>query len=451
MKIIIAGGGKVGSTLTRQLSADGYDLTLIDQNQNVLENIQEKYDVMSVTGNCASMETLLNAGVKDADLLIAATSTDELNLLCCITAYGLNPDIHTIARIRNPEYSDQIFSMRHLFSLSLSVNPEKQAAVEIERLLQIPGFLKREKFAKGRVEIVELKIDAGSKLCNVPLSEMHSIVKCKVLVCTVLRGGNATAPDGNFILQEGDRIFVTAPTENLTVLLKNLGIITRKVNRVLICGGSRITYYLAQKLINSGITVQIVERNYDICLRLANALPEASIVHADASDQSVLDSEGIADCSAVVTLTGLDELNMIISLYASSLGVPHTITKIGHMDAGRITDALPLGSTISPKELCANTIVRYVRAMQNQTGAALSVHTIADGQIEALEFRVDSSTPHCGKPLKEIKLKSNVLITCITHKSDTIIPNGDSSYNIGDTIIIVSGNHQIHNLNDIFA
>ena len=221
MKIIIAGDGKMGSTLTRQLSMEGYDLTLIDSNPKVLGSSEERYDVLVVQGNCASMEVLLQAGVKDADLLIAVTGADEINLLCCMTAHGLNPRLHTIARVRNPEYADQIYKMRGMFALSMAVNPEKQAAQEIERLLQYPGFLKRDTFAKGRVEIVELRIDEHSKLCNVALKDMNNIVKCKILVCAVLRNGKAFAPDGNFVLQERDRIFVTAATSVLTILLKN--------------------------------------------------------------------------------------------------------------------------------------------------------------------------------------------------------------------------------------
>lgn len=237
MKIIIAGDGKVGAILTRQLSAEGYDLTLIDANLKVLESTEERYDIMAVQGNCASMEVLEQAGIREADLLIAVTNADEVNLLCCMTAHGMNPDIHTIARIRNPEYTEQIYKMQNLFALSMMINPERQAALEIERLLKYPGFLKRDTFAKGRVEIVELRVEAGHKLCNIALNDLYNIVKCKILVCTVIRNGKAVAPGGNFVLMEGDRIFVTAPANVLTMLLKNLGIITHKVKRVILCGG----------------------------------------------------------------------------------------------------------------------------------------------------------------------------------------------------------------------
>ncbi|MDE7323897.1 MAG: Trk system potassium transporter TrkA [Lachnospiraceae bacterium] len=451
MKIIIAGEGKVGAILTRQLSAEGYDLTLIDANMKVLESTEERYDIMAVQGNCASMEILEQAGIREADLLIAVTNADEVNLLCCMTAHGMNPDIHTIARIRNPEYTEQIYKMQNLFALSMMINPERQAAVEIERLLKYPGFLKRDTFAKGRVEIVELRVEAGHKLCNIALNDLYSIVKCKILVCTVIRNGRAVAPGGNFVLMEGDRIFVTAPANVLTILLKNLGIITHKVKRVILCGGGRVSYYLAQSLIKNGIGVQIVEQDYDRCIQLANVLPQASVIHGDASREFLLDNEGISDCDALVTLTGVDEMNIIISLYGSSCKVPQIITKLGRLENNTILDSLPIGSIISPKELCCNHIVRYVRAMENQTGAALTIHTIADGQAEAVEFVVDKNTFHCGEPLKKLKLKKNVLIVCIMHGMKLDIPSGDSCFEYGDTVIVVTGaGRVIYQLNDIF-
>lgn len=452
MNVIIAGNGKVGATLARQLSAEGHDLTMIDVNSKLLERTVEQIDVMAVPGNCASMSVLLEAGVKDADLLIAATDMDEVNLLCCMTAHGINSKIHTIARIRNPEYTDQIMEMRETFNLSLTVNPEKQAALEIERLLKFPGFLKRDSFAKGRAEIVELRVDAKSKLCNVSLIEMNNIVKCRVLVCAVLRNGTAVAPGGNFVLREGDRIFVTAPTANLAVLLKNLGIMTRRVRRVILCGGDRIGYYLAKALEKDGIAVQIIERDEKRCRELASLLPGVCVVQGDGSNQGLLQSEGLGQADSVLTLTGLDEMNMIISLYAASQGVPQVITKLGRTENIHLADSLALGSVICPRELCSNTIVRYVRAMQNQVGAAVSIHTIADGQAEAVEFLVDETTKNRGIPLKEIKLRDNVLVASITHGAHTKIPNGDSVFQDGDTVVVVtSGRGVLNQINDIFA
>ena len=452
MNIIIAGAGRIGTDLARQLSAEGYNITLIDSDSRVLNASLERYDVMAVHGNCAAMDTLLQAGVQEADLLIAATGADEVNLLCCSTAHGIHSNLHTIARIRNPEYTEQIYAMRDVFGLSMTVNPEKQAAVEIQRLLKYPGFLRRDTFAKGRAEIVELRIDENSKLCNKTLIEMSGIVKCKVLVCAVLRGGNAVAPGGNFVLQEGDRIFVTAPTENLSIMLKNLGIITRRARRVILCGGDSVGYYLAEMLVKGGISVQLIENDPLRCQKLAADLPEVCVVQGDAADHNLLESEGIATCDALVTLTGQDELNMIISLYGNSQKVPQVITKLSHSANRNIIDALALGSIVSPKELCSSNIIRYVRALQNQTGAAVSLHSIADGQAEAVEFLVDSTTKNCGIPLKELQLKPNVLIASITHGSKTEVPNGNSVFLEGDSLVVVtSGRGILQQLNDIFA
>ena len=451
VKIIIAGNGKVGAALTRKLSAEGDELTLIDSNLKVLESSEELYDIMVVEGNCASMEVLKQAGVKDADLLIAMAGADEVNLLCCMTAHAMNANIHTIARVCNPQYMEQIFSMREMFGLSMAVNPERQAAVEIERLLKYPGFLKRDTFTKGRVEIVELRIDSRSKLCNVALNDMYGIVKCKILVCAVSREGKAIAPNGNFILREGDRIFVTAFTNTLTILLKNLGVITHKAKRAILCGGGRVSYYLAKQLENSGMGIQIIEQDAERCRQLAVQLPSACIIQGDASNQLLLEQEGISSCDAVVTLTGLDELNMIISLYGASCKVPQIITKLGHIENTDILGNLSLDSVISPKELCCNTIVQYVRAMKNQTGAALTVHTIADGQAEAMEFLVDGKVKHCGVPLKNLKLKKGVLVVCIAKGAKMEIPNGDSYFNIGDIVYIVTSKEKsIYQLNDMF-
>ncbi len=452
MKIIIAGCGKVGRVLAQQLTAEGHNLTLVDTNNTRLTVTVEKFDAIGVVGNCASKAVLMDAGIGGADLLIAATNADEVNLLCCMTAHGINPDIHTIARVRNPDYTDQIMTMRQVFPLSMIVNPEKQAAVEIERLLKYPGFLGRDSFAKGRAEIVELRVDKDSKLCNVALMDMQSVVKCKVLVCAVLRDGTAVAPSGNFVLQAGDRIFVTASTSDLTVLLKNLGIITRPVRRVLLCGGGRVGYYLASLLEKDRISVQILERNYDRCVELASLLPQASVVHGDCSSQTTLEEQGIDDVDALVAMTGMDETNMVLSMFAKSRKVGQVITKLGREASVRIADSMSLGSLISAQELCSNSIVRYVRAMQNQSGAAISIHTIADGQAEAVEFVVDENTRNINVPLRQMKTKNNVLIASITHGAQTHIPNGDSRFAPGDTVVVVtSGRGVLHQLNDIFA
>ena len=452
MKILIAGCGQVGQTLAQELSAEGHDLTLMDSDPQVLEMGMERYDVIAIQGNCASMQTLHAANVEMADLLIACTGSDELNLLCCMTAHAINPHLHTIARIRNHEYVEQTYRMRDTFALSMIFNPEQQAAQEIERLLRFPGFLKRDSFAKGRVEIVELRVDADSRLCNVPLSALNAIVKCKVLVCTVLREGQAITPDGRFVLHAGDRIFVTAPSENLALLLKNLGIVQHKIRNVMVVGGGTLCYYLANLLQNSSISMTVIEADRARCVELASAFPRVEVICGDAREQSLLESEGISSADALIALTGLDELNLLISLYGQSCRIPQTVTRLENLTETGITRDLTLGSVICPRRLCCNSIVRYVRAMQNQEGAAVAVHSIADGQAEALEFVVDEHTLHCGEPLRKLKLKKNVLLAAITSGGKTEIPSGDSTFAIGDSVVVVeTSDDVILQLNDIFA
>ena len=266
-----------------------------------------------------------------------------------------------------------------------------------------------------------------------------------------LRDSKAIIPDGNFVLQSGDRIFVTASTRELTVFLKNMGIITHRAKRVILCGGGRLSFYLAQLLHQDGIMVEIIEQDYDRCLSLANQLPDVTVVHGDASNEPLQEREGVGECDVLVTLTGVDELNLFISLIGSNAGTPQIITKLGRLSNNRILDKLPAGSTISPKDLCCNDIVRYVRAIRNQTGAAQAVNVIADGQAEAIEFIVDSNTKHCGEPLKKLKLKKNIRVAGINRHNSFEIPNGDSYYENGDGVIIVTGRDEvIYQLNDIF-
>lgn len=452
MKIIVAGDGKVGQMLTRQLSREGHDLTLIDSNPEALEATMEHYDVMSVVGNCASMAVLRNAGVESADLLITATGADETNLLCCMTAHGMNPAIHTIARIRKPEYMESTYTMRRQFALSLVVNPERQAAREIDRLLRYPGFIKREKFANGLVELVGIRIKENSALCNKPLNQMVQITHCQVLVCVVQREGRTIAPTGDFILKAGDTIYVTASASNLLLLMKSLNLDTTPIRTVTICGGGRIAYYLTQLLIREGVRVKIIEQDMERCEVLADVLPEACIVHGDVSLQDTMEREEITSSDALVAMTGLDELNVILSIYARRFDVPMVITKLGRAENLELINQLPVGTIVSPKELSCDTIVRYVRAKKNRIGAAVTVHSIADGLAEAIEFLADENTAHLNEPLKSIELKENVLIASITHGRSIVFPNGDSSFSEGDRIVVVAtGDIVIEQLNDIFA
>lgn len=453
MKILIAGCGEVGETLARQLSVEGYDITLLDSDPRVLETGIERYDVMAVQGNCASMEALRRAGVKKSNLLIACTGSDELNLLCCMTAHTMNPRLHTIARIRDPEYLEQVYEMRDSFGISMTFNPEQDAATEMERVLKYPGFLTRESFMDGRAELAALRIEADSPLCNVPLSSLDSIVKCQVLVCVVLREGTTIIPDGKFVLQEDDRIFVTASSDNLSQMLKNLGIVTHKARKIMVAGGSNVAYYLAKQLKNNrSMEITIIESDAQRCAELAELLPRAHVIQGDPSNQMFLESEGLSFADAFVSVSELDEQNLIASLFAKSRGVGQILTKLGRLENSEFIEDLDLGSIISPAKLSCNTILRYVRAMRNQDGAATAVHNIADGQAEAIEFLVDPDTFYCERPLKQIKLKKNIRLACIARGNDVIIPNGDSCFKEGDSVVVVvNGDEVILNMNDIFA
>lgn len=453
MKIIVAGDGKVGLAIIRLLSSEGHDIVAIDTKANVIQQNGLDYDVMSVIGNCATMETLREADVENTDVLIAATSADETNLLCCLTARKLNPTLHTIARVRNPEYTEQLFKMREDFGLSLIINPEKDAAKEIFRLLQLPGFLRRETFAKGRVEIVELKIDEDSVLNGVKLSRLHyTLGGKKVLVCAIIRNGEAFIPTAETVFCSGDHIYVTAPVTILSHILKKLGITQKRIKHAMLIGGGRVCYYLAKHLTDAGVNVKIIENNSERCDHLANILPSASIVLADGSSQEVLESEGLSEMDALVTLTGLDEQNVISSMYGKTRGVANVVTKVNRMETTGMLEKLEVGGIVSPKELCSANVVQYVRAMDNQAGAAITLHKIANGRIEALEFVINERSRNVGVPLKKIHLKSKVLIACITHQGNNLVPDGNSTFEIGDTVIIITNRETpILQFNDIFA
>lgn len=453
MNIIIVGDGKVGAALATQLSAEGHDITIIDSNSQVLNHSAEKLDVMAVIGNGASMATLQEAGADAADLLIAATSRDELNLLTCLTAKKVGAK-HTIARVRNPEYADQLVSMRDELGLSMTVNPEQAAAHEAYQLLQFPSFLKRESFAKGRVEIVAVPVEPGSKLAGIPLFKLYEIAGVNVLICAVEREDGVHIPSGSFTLQGGDTIYVTAGLPDLARLVKNLQLVERKVKNLLIIGGSRIAFYLAHRCLSSGMSVKIIERDHARCVALAESLPAAVIIEGDGSRQDVLDAEGLRQTDAVVTLTGMDEENLILSMFASHVGVPKVITKINRIEYADVFRKLGIGSVISPKGLCCSNIVRYVRAMTSASGidSVLALHSIVDGQVEALEFLAGPDTRHCGETLKDIPLKKGILVACITHEGKTILPKGDSRFYPGDTVIVVTaGDRVISDLEDIYA
>ncbi|MBQ6691944.1 MAG: Trk system potassium transporter TrkA [Clostridia bacterium] len=451
MKIVIVGDGKVGYTLTKRLSEEGHDIVVIDRDRNVLLQSQEMLDVAVVDGNGASVEVQLEAGVATSDLLIAATSGDEINLLCCVVARKLGCR-HTIARVRNPEYDQQIGFLKDELGLSMVINPEKQAALEIFRLLQFPTFLKRDSFAKGSVELVELKIKEGNVLAGKRLDQFRTLANVNALVCAVDRGDTITIPKGNFTLQVGDKITIAADAGDLVKLIKNLGVYTPKAQHVMIIGGSRTAKYLAQRLIRSKAKLTIIEKDKDRCLALSEDLPEATVVHGNGTVQELLLEEGIAKMDAVVTLTGMDEENLIVSMFADYLGVPKSVTKINRTEYNNVYESRGIDSTVSPKLLTADGIIRYVRAMDDTTGmSAVTLYRIVDEQAEALEFTVKNETNYTNTPLMKLRMKPNILIASIIRQRKVIIPSGQDEIKKGDNVIIVTtADHTVSELRDIF-
>lgn len=450
MKIVIVGDGKVGFALTQQLAREGHDIVVIDSNKMVLKESQQMVDIQVVHGNGASPVVQSAASVGESDLMIAATSADEINLLCCIVAKKLGCS-HTIARVRNPEYYGQFFLLKDELGLNLMINPERATASEIFRLLQFPSFLKRDAFAKGRVEIVEVVLRPESHIVGKLLSELYHTVKVKVLVCAVERGNDVVIPDGSFRLQAGDKLYVTASSGDLARLIRSLHLNQKKIKNVMIIGGSRIAVYLAMALLDEGVDVKLIEIQKERCRQLAELLPKATVIFADGSDRSILDSEGIDQSDAVVTLTDIDEENLIVSMYANYLKVPKVITKINRTEYTEVFRDKGIDCVVSPKELCTNDIVRYVRAMGNRTGGAVvALHRIVDEKAEALEFRASESFRGLGQKLSDLELKPNILLSCINRRGKIIIPSGNDAIEKGDTVIVVTtADRFINDLNDI--
>ena len=452
LKIIIVGGGVVGQTLAAQLTREGHDIVLIDNDREVVSQLSAELDIMVSYGNGASMRTLKAADVGSCDLLIAVTPLDELNFMSCVIARKLGCTT-TIARIRNPEYSEQLYFLRNEMGLSMTVNPEQAAANEIFRLMQIPGFLKRDSFAKGRVEIVELELREDSPLCGLRLMELSPRLKAKVLVCAVERGDRVVIPDGRYQLQANDKLYVTAPADELLHLLRNLGIRSKKAKDAMIIGGSRIAQMLAPMLLRSGTRVKIIESNPELAETLAEMLPGATIIRGDSFDQSLLNEENISQMDSVVALTEQDGENLTLSMYASFLGIPQVITKLNRTEYNDVFRDRGVDCVISPKHLCAQNIVRYVRAMQNSSGSSvLAMHHLVNNRVEALEFLTTEQTNHLGETLSKIRLKPNILIACINRMGKIIIPGGSDTIEKGDTVIVVTAaDRVILDLNDIFA
>ena len=449
MQIIIVGCGNVGATLTEQLSKEGHNITVIDVDGRRVEAVANQYDVMGVVGNGASFSVQNEAGIEEADLMIAVTTSDELNMLSCLIARKAG-GCSTIARVRNPIYNKEISFIKEELGLSMVINPEYAAACEIARLLKFPSAIKVDTFAKGRVELLKCKINEGSVLHGRPLTYLSAGLHCEVLICTVQRGDEVFIPDGNFVLQEKDVISVVASSRKANDFFKKIGMATNRIRTCMIIGGGETTYYLAKQLLSMGIGIKIIEQSKERCNELSELLPQAMVICGDGTERNLLQEEGLPKVHSFVSWTSMDEENIMLSLYAKSISNAKTITKVHRIDYDKIIDSLDLGSVLYPKNITADYILQYVRAMQNYIGSNVeTLYQLIEGKVEALEFRVNEQSRLVGVPLKELQLKDNLLIACINRKGVVITPGGQDSIQMGDTVVVVTTNQGFNDLKDI--
>ncbi|MGN0653093.1 MAG: Trk system potassium transporter TrkA [Gemmiger sp.] len=453
MKIVIVGLGKVGRALTQQLTADRHDVVVIDRKQELVEDIVNIHDVRGVSGNGACYEVQEQAFENGADLLIAATDSDEINILACLVAKKLKTK-HTIARIRNPEYEQQLRIMRGELGLSMIINPEKATAREIARILRFPSAMKLEQFSKQRFELVEYRLGAGNPLEGLQLSDLYRSIRVKVLICAVARGKQIFIPTGSFTLQAGDTIYLTATPQELEQFFRRLGLFKARATNVMVVGASRMAYYLVKELSEMSMHVTLIDSNLDRCQEMSERLPGTLVIHGDGTDAELLAEEGLAEMDAFVALTGLDETNIILSMYASRLTDCKVVAKINRQSfADIVTEKGLVDSLVSAGAVTTELIVQYVRAMQNSQATNVhTLHRLVGGKVEALEFGVTADVPFAGVPLRNLNLKNNLLVAGIIRENgETLIPSGNDSFRPGDDVIIVTTNTDLTDLRDIVA
>lgn len=449
MNIIIVGCGKVGSTLAKQLSKEGHNISIIDTNERVVEEFSNNHDVMGIVGNGAAHSIQKSAGIEKAHLLIAVTGSDELNLLCCLIARKAG-NCETIAKVRNPIYNREIEFIKEELGLSMVINPEYEAASEIARILRFPSVIDINVFNKGSVELLSFKVQNQSILHNMKVHEIRGKLKCDILVSMVERGEEVIIPNGEFTIQENDVISLIAPHKKATEFFIKIGMMNNPVKNTMLIGGGHISYYLAKRLLKYGINVTLVEKKEDRCEELSELIPEAMIIHGDGTDKELLMEEGIAEAESFASLTGLDEQNVLLSLYANSKMKGKIITKVNKIAFDEVIDNLNLGSIIYPKFITMQYILQYVRAMNNSIGSNVeTLYKIKKDKAEALEFYVNEGSKLVGIPLEKLKLKDNLIICSIKRKGEIITPNGQDCIKKGDYVIVVTTNIGLQDLSDI--
>ncbi|MCR5657197.1 MAG: Trk system potassium transporter TrkA [Butyrivibrio sp.] len=453
MQIIIVGCGNVGVALTEQLSGEGHDVTVIEERRDVIQTLVNNFDVMGIVGNGASYSVMKDAGIEYADLMIAVTGNDELNLLCCLIARKAG-HCNTIARVKNPIYRKEISFIKEELGLSLIVNPEELAANEAARLLKFPAATKIETFARGRAEIVHMTVNEESLICNKSLKEIQSEIKSKVLIAVVARADEVFIPQGDFVLRANDELTIVGASRNIAEFFKKIGLPTTRVHSAMIIGGGSTGYYLAQQLITFGIDVKVFDKDLERCKKLSELLPSALIINADGTDKDALMEEGLCNTESFIATTSLDEENIMLSMFVKSKNPKaKLITKVHRVNYGEIIGSLQIGSIIYPKNITAQRILQYVRGMSNSMGnnSIEALYKMNDGKVEALEFLVTDNAKVINIPLSEMNLKKGVLVSLINRKGEIISPTGQSVIQPGDTVVIITSRCGLQNINDILA
>lgn len=449
MKMVIIGNGKVGSSLSSMLASEGHDVTVIDINAAALERTQNTEDVMCIEGNGIDADVQRDAAANKASIVIATTPHDEVNLLCCLIAKKLGTR-RTISRVRNPEYYKQIDFIRDDLGLSMTINPEGITADEILRVLITPAAAKVEVFEKGRMELVEYKIPDNSPILDLSLIEIYKRTRIKFLICAVQRDSEIYIPGGNFVLRSGDRINIAAAHREIEQFFKMNGSIKDKVKSCMIVGGGRICYYLTRSLLGIGMHVKIIEQDLEQCKKMAQLFPKASVIHGDGTDQDLLLEEGIRDTDAFVAITGIDEENIIMSLYAKNNSNAKVVTKVNRDSYVGLASQIGLDCIISPKYLTTSSVLAYVRSLDNTESNIESIYHIVDQRVEAVEFRIKENIPPLlGIPLKDLKLKKDILICSVMRGGQVIIPDGGTTIELNDSVVVVSKEHRFSDIREI--
>ena len=449
MNIIIVGCGKVGYTLVEQLSGEDHNIVVIDEKEEKVKSITDELDAMGIVGNGVSYQVLQEAGITDTDLLIAVTGSDEQNLLCCVIAKKAG-NCKTIARVRNPIYNEESNFLRKELGLAMIINPELTSASEIARIFQFPSAVKIDTFSKGRIELLHFRVTKECLLNNYELIHIRTTLKCEVLVCMVTRGEEVLIPKGDFVFQEGDIVAIISTPPRANEFFKKIGIGTGRIHSAMVVGGGTIAYYLAKRLLAVGIETKIIEQDSARCDQLNELLPRATVICGDGTDQKLLLQEGLSSMDGFAALTGMDEENILLSLFAKKTSSAKIVTKINRINFNSVLNDLKLDSITYPRLLTADTIIKYARSMNESLNSNVeNLYKLEEGQVEALEFYIKETSPVTDTPLERLPLRKNLLICCINRGGKFIIPGGQDELRVGDSVVVVLTHSRLNDIKDI--